>query len=82
MIHEYTPEEYVRISRKNYDEIKDGYDSKVEDLEAIIEAYQDEIETYDKDTALKNDLLLMESRIANFQNSFIGKFLNFFGVRV
>lgn len=147
MTHEYTTttDEYVKISRENYDKIKDGYDSKVEDLGSIIDGLESDkkemedavcvIEIYnrkifnyatqagtvinggseayktipedvkvfngksdlyeeihkffaDQKTTQKmieisHDRLISETlRITNFQNSLIGKFLNFFGVRV
>jgi hypothetical protein len=131
MKHEYQENEIVRINRKNYDEIKNGYDSAIDRYEDEIEALTEEneklksavcvvnvertetfkttspetvnIEILNKEsefypfvkkyfnsnsdlTERKNSLIqelsLLEARVQDFQNSFIGKFLNFFRVRV
>jgi hypothetical protein len=133
MKHEYitAAEEYVKISRKNYDEIKDGYDAsndfyedKIKDLKeeneklrsAVCVVNVERIETFkitspktvnieilnkesefypfvkkyfnsnsdltERKNSLIQELSLLEARVQDFQNSFIGKFLNFFGVRL
>lgn len=117
-------EEYVKISRKNYDKIKAGYDSgyeessdenrelikslqiKNDELESAIcvvnyrkiihdygiggrldrnigcEICNSESDFYEVAKKHINDIERTKERIENFQSSFIGKILNFFGIKI